>query len=165
VSQSTVHRAFIEKSLSLYWLGLYEASSIKVYPALFHVDYSGELLYSESAGSKFSLVNLTFVVAETAMFMFRRLFAILAILFFYGGSSYGFYHLTEMISPFTMPAKSEVGSIEGILITIYFGGWSLYLFLLFFFISLGPLIAIGVLTYFVFKGFILFFPRPGSTLL
>jgi len=110
-------------------------------------------------------VNLTFVVAETAMIMFRRLFAILAIFLFYGGSFYGFYHLTETISPFTMPTQNEIGTIEDIMITTYFGGLSLLLFLCVFFISLVPLIAIGVLTYFVFKGFILFFPRPGSTLL
>lgn len=30
---------------SLYWLGLYEASSIEVYPALFHVDHSARVFY------------------------------------------------------------------------------------------------------------------------
>ena len=29
----------------LYWLGLYEASSIEVYPALFHVDHSAGVFY------------------------------------------------------------------------------------------------------------------------
>ncbi|KIM40714.1 hypothetical protein M413DRAFT_28491 [Hebeloma cylindrosporum] len=31
----------------LYWLGLYEASSTKAYPTLFHVDYSDRLSYGE----------------------------------------------------------------------------------------------------------------------
>ena len=32
-------------SLRLYWLGFYEASSTKTYPALFHVDHSVGVFY------------------------------------------------------------------------------------------------------------------------
>ena len=153
--------AFIEKSFSLYWLGLYEASSIRVCPTLFHADYSGRLSYSESAGLYFALVNLTLVVAETATIMFRPLFAVLAVLLFYGGSSYGFYHLTETISPFTMPSKSEVGTIEHIVISTYLGAWSLCFFSCVVFMSLIllliPIAVMSLMTYFMIKGLITFF--------
>ncbi|KIM40716.1 hypothetical protein M413DRAFT_166659 [Hebeloma cylindrosporum] len=45
----------------LYYVGLYEASSLKVYPKLFHVDYSSALYYSASITSYFIGFNLSFV--------------------------------------------------------------------------------------------------------
>jgi len=102
----------LKKSLSLYWLGLYEASSIKVYPTLFHVEYSGGLSYSESASLYFSLVNLTSVVTETVI-LFLHLFALL----FCGAVSYGFYVITTSIISSNMSAKSNMGTIEDIVVS------------------------------------------------
>jgi len=97
-------------SLSLYWLGLYEASSIKVYPTLFHVDYSGGLSY-------FSLANLTFVVTETAI-VFLHLFALLPC----SAVSYIFYTYAAMtFSPEGAAKMDATSTIEKIVMLILMG--------------------------------------------
>ena len=119
MSQSTVQTcAFIKKSLSLYWLGLYEASSIKVYPTLFHADYSGELSSSESAGLYFSLMNLTFVAA---MIIFLGLFTHLGGLLLYVALCYGFYDLAATIIPLEMTETSNAGTMKVIMVKVFIG--------------------------------------------
>ncbi|KIM40764.1 hypothetical protein M413DRAFT_28531 [Hebeloma cylindrosporum] len=56
----------------LYWLGLYEASSMKVYPSLFHVDYLSKIAYSLSTGFWLSLhlMGMSLAVAWTYAFAF-----------------------------------------------------------------------------------------------
>jgi len=138
--------------LSLYWLGLYEASSIKVYPKLFHVDYSGRLLHSESAGLYFPLVNLICVVLETVMIGFAYLF----IPLFMFALFYGFYRLIILIGtiiPFTGPEMSEMGTLGIVVI----GTLCFFAFIQFLAIVFAILIGIAGVTYFVFKGFIFIF--------
>jgi len=87
-------------------LGLYEASSTKAYPKLFHVDYSGELLsYSESQFIYFIGVSDLCAVTET-LIIFPRLFALL----FCGALSYGFYLATAniLLPQANVPAKSSM---------------------------------------------------------
>ncbi|KIM40704.1 hypothetical protein M413DRAFT_166535 [Hebeloma cylindrosporum] len=85
----------------LYWLGLYEASSTKAYPKLFHVDYSG--------GS-------SSYIRETAI-VFLHLLAIL----FCSALSYGFYLLTASILSSGVPAKAKLGTIEYIVVATISG--------------------------------------------
>ncbi|KIM40721.1 hypothetical protein M413DRAFT_28498 [Hebeloma cylindrosporum] len=54
----------------LYWIGLYEASSIKVYPKLFHVDYSEELSYILRTAITF-LKLLAMLVSTIIFFLLR----------------------------------------------------------------------------------------------
>ncbi|KIM40712.1 hypothetical protein M413DRAFT_28489 [Hebeloma cylindrosporum] len=71
----------------LYYVGLYEASSLKVYPKLFHVDYASALYYITE--TSFSCITETAVV-------FLYLLGVLI----YGGVSYGFYlFLARAFSP------------------------------------------------------------------
>ena len=92
MSQSTALQLCLHRqSPSLYCLGLYETSSTKVYPKLFHVDYSGGSSYSERTVLHFSLAHLTFAVTETAV-VFLHLFALIIC----SALSYGFYVLAVM---------------------------------------------------------------------
>ncbi|KIM40719.1 hypothetical protein M413DRAFT_166675 [Hebeloma cylindrosporum] len=65
----------------LYWLGLYESSSTKVYPRLFHVDYSGVLPY----------------FTETLVVLLH-LFGLL----FYSALTYGLYLAATMLASSSM---------------------------------------------------------------
>jgi len=114
-----------------------------MYPKLFHVDYSGELSYSESAGLYFSLVNLTFVVAEIAIIIFRGLFIFLGLLLFCGALFYGFYHLVENITPFS---ASVMGTIQDIVMKALLEVWLLCVHLTVFLMYLAILMTINVVT-------------------
>ncbi|KIM40723.1 hypothetical protein M413DRAFT_166742 [Hebeloma cylindrosporum] len=71
------------------WLGLYEASSTKVYPKLFHVDYSG--------GTSNSITE--------AGIVFLHLSALIGC----SALSYGFYLLALVFLPGDSPSKSNNG--------------------------------------------------------
>ncbi|KIM40796.1 hypothetical protein M413DRAFT_168201 [Hebeloma cylindrosporum] len=59
----------------LYWLGLYEASSTKVYPAFFHIDYSPGITYLLTTGSNIAwfslhLIGMALAAGLTCAFSF-----------------------------------------------------------------------------------------------
>jgi len=89
-----------------------------VYPALFHVDYSGGLSSSsESAGLYFSLANLTSVVTETAI-VFLHLFALLPCSLL----SYVSYTSAAMTFSSEGAAKTDgTGTIDKVVMLILMG--------------------------------------------
>ena len=99
-------------------LGLYEASSTKVYPKLFHVDYSGGLSYSASKGLYYvSLVLTLSEVSETAI-VILHLFALLLC----SAVSYYCYVFTTM--SFSLEAAAKMDGAE-IFLGVTFSAMSL----------------------------------------
>ena len=99
-------------------LGLYEASSTKVYPKLFHIDYSGGLFYSASIALYYISFVLTLgAVSETAIVFFHVLALLLC-----SAMSYGCYIFTAgAFSPEVVAKMEGTGIIEKIVMSIFIG--------------------------------------------